>query len=141
MPWLHPIFQTLALLLSVFVLLLGWTRFATVYLGRAGQFQWKRHVTLGTLVLLTWLGGFFAGLGVAWLKWQAVFFTGPHHRLALVMLPLILFGLISGLIMDRNRKKRRWLPLVHGLNNALLVPAGCIQLASGLLVLRDYVLP
>lgn len=141
MLWLHPIFQTLALLLSVFVLLLGWTRFAAVHLGRAGQFQWKRHVTLGALVLFTWLGGFFAGLGVAWLKWQAVFFTGTHHRLALAMLPLILFGLISGLIMNRSRKKRRWLPLVHGLNNALLVPAGCIQLASGLLILLDYVLP
>lgn len=141
MHWLHPIFQTLALPFAICALLLGWARFAAVHLARPGQFQWTRHVTLGSVALSIWLAGFFAGAGIAWLEWRAVFVTGLHARLGLCMVPFLAFGLVSGLAMHRKKKARRWLPLAHGLNNALLIPAAFVQLATGLRILSSAVFP
>ena len=141
MLWIHPILQTLAFALSFFVLYLGWLRFQSSHLGRKVLFPWKRHVQQGTAVMAVWCLGFVIGLGAAWFNWNIVLITGAHHRLALVMVPFLAFGLASGLVMDRRKQKRRWLPLLHGINNTLLIAATVVQLLTGLLVLRDYVLP
>lgn len=141
MLWIHPILQTLAFLLSFSVLYLGWLRFQTSHLGRKVLFPWKRHVQQGIAVMVIWCLGFVIGLGAAWESWNIVLVTGWHHRVVLGMIPFLVFGLASGWIMDQRKQKRRWLPLLHGINNTLLVAATAFQLYTGILVIRDYMLP
>ena len=139
--WIHPVLQTLAACLSFYVLYLGWVRFSFAHLGRKGMvFAWKRHVQLGMAVLCIWALDFVIGLGAAWWGWKSVFITGRHYQVALVMLPLILFGLGSGFVMDRVKAKRRVLPLVHAAVNAFLVFLAVFQFYTGVIILRDMVL-
>lgn len=139
--WIHPILQALAVLLALHVLYLGWTRFSFAHLGKKGVvFAWKRHVQQGSAVLTTWSLAFAIGLGATWLSWKGVFITGRHYQVALVMLPLIVFGLGSGVFMDRIKTKRTALPLAHGCANALLVLLALYQLYTGVIVLRNMVM-
>jgi len=56
------------------------------------------------------------------------------------MMPLILFGLISGHYMNRVKKKRTILPLMHGINNLIVVILAVWQIKSGWWVYTTYVL-
>lgn len=142
MVWIHPALQGLGLVLSWYVLLLGWRRFGVAHLGRQGlTFAWKRHVSLGGLTIGIWLAGICLGLGVSWWTWKVVFITDGHYQVGLAMVPLMAFGLVSGRVMDRHKAKRRLLPLLHGLNNLVLVALALVQLATGLRVIQDMLLP
>ena len=139
--WIHPVLQTLAVLLSLYVLYLGVTRFRFTHLGHKGiLFQWNRHVAQGIAVMVTWLLAFAIGLGAAWKAWSVVGITETHYLVALGMLPLIGFGLGSGFVMDKVKTRRKMLPLVHGIVNTLLVALALWQFATGIIVLRDMVL-
>jgi len=139
--WIHPTLQTLAVCLSLYVLYLGFVRFRFAHLGHKGIiFQWKRHVAQGIAVMTVWALAFVIGLGAAWTNWHVLGITELHYQLGLVMLPMIVFGLASGFIMDRVKAKRRFLPLAHGIVNALLVLMALCQLYTGVIILRDMVL-
>ncbi|MBU1039499.1 MAG: DUF4079 family protein [Proteobacteria bacterium] len=139
--WIHPVLQTLAVLLSLYVLYLGWVRFSFAHLGKKGiVFAWKQHVLLGILVLCTWALDFAIGLGAAWWGWQSVFITGYHYQVGIAMLPIIAFGLGTGFFMDRNKAKRTTLPLAHAAANALLVLLALYQFYTGIIILRDMVM-
>jgi hypothetical protein len=139
--WIHPALQLTALVLGLYALYLGWQRFALAHLGRKVMFPWKRHVALGSTVMALWVAGLLLGLGMAWWAWNMVFITGLHHRTALTMVPLLGFGYFSGLVMHKRKAKRKALPLAHAINNLLLVLLGLSQLATGALIVRDYLLP
>jgi len=135
--WLHPAIQFLAILASLYMLFLGVIRFRIAHLQHKGLvFPWKRHVILGAAVLTTWALGFAFGLGVAWWTWGEAFSTGQHHQTGLLMMPLIAFGLGSGIVMDRTKAKRTALPLAHGIANTLLVLLSLRQLSTGSRLLR-----
>ncbi|HWR03103.1 MAG TPA: DUF4079 domain-containing protein [Humidesulfovibrio sp.] len=139
--WIHPVLQTMAVLLSLYVLYLGFVRFRFAHLGHKGIiFQWKRHVAQGIAVMTVWALAFVIGLGAAWNSWHVLGVTEQHYQLGLAMLPLIIFGLGSGFVMDRVKAKRRLLPLAHGAVNALLVLMALYQLYTGVFILRDMVL-
>jgi hypothetical protein len=139
--WIHPVLQTLALALSLYVLRLGWVRFSSAHLGATDvAFAWKWHVLLGEAALCTFAAEFAVGLGVTWWGWKSVFITGHHYQVGLVMLPLILFGLGSGLVMNRVKAKRMALPLAHGCANATLVLLALYQLYTGVGILQVMVL-
>ncbi|MBI5520846.1 MAG: DUF4079 domain-containing protein [Desulfovibrio sp.] len=141
MMWIHPVLQTLAALLSLYVLYLGWVRFRFAHLGHKGiVFQWKRHVAQGTAVMTVWALAFVIGLGAAWNNWHVIGITELHYQLGLVMLPMIIFGLGTGVVMDRVKAKRRLLPLAHGVVNALLVLMALCQLYTGVIIIRDMLL-
>jgi hypothetical protein len=139
--WIHPILQTLAVLVSLYVLYLGFVRFRFAHLGHKGIiFQWKRHVAQGSAVMTVWALAFVIGLGAAWSNWHVLGITERHYQVGLLMLPLIAFGLGSGLLMDRVKARRAVLPLAHGIANALLVLLALMQLYTGIQVLRDMVM-
>jgi len=139
--WIHPTLQTLAVLTSLYVLYLGFVRFRFAHLGHKGIiFQWKRHVVQGIAVMGIWGGGMGIGLWAAWNNWTVLGVTGMHYFWGLAMLPLIVFGLASGLVMDKVKAKRKALPLAHGAVNALLVLLALWQLCTGIIILRDMVL-
>jgi hypothetical protein len=139
--WIHPVLQTLAVLVSLFVLNRGITRFRFAHLGHRGIiFQWKQHVTQGIAVMVTWTLSFGIGLGMVWKTWNLIGVTERHFNVALIMLPLMAFGLASGFVMDKMKAKRTFLPLAHGAANTLLVALALWQLYTGISILRDMVL-
>lgn len=140
MLWFHPLLQLAAILLSFYVLRLGIARFKTQHLHQRQPFAWKQHVRLGEVVLIVWLLGLIGGFIMVRLTWHAFFITGMHARIAVLMLPLIVVGLVSGIYLDRHKKGRRLLPLVHGVNNLLLVILAVFQIIFGLGIVWIYVL-
>jgi hypothetical protein len=139
MLFLHPVLQLSVNLLAVYVFFIGVQRFRLLHLKQKAKFDWKRHVLLGKIVLLAWPAGMLGGAGMAYITWHGFLITGTHGKVALVMLPLIFFGLFSGLYMNRKKKKRGLLPLVHGVNNMALLALALYQVFSGWWVLKAYV--
>ena len=139
MLWFHPIFQVLTTLMALYVAYLGVERFVAQHLRIRRLFRWKRHVQLGKIVILFWFSGLVGGLVIARLTWSVNFVTGAHYKVALAMLPLMIFGYISGSIMDTKKKPRQVLPLLHGINNMVLLALAVSQLLTGWGVLQDFV--
>lgn len=52
----------------------------------------------------------------------------------------MLFGLASGLVLDRRKARRTVLPLVHGLANLVLLILALVQVWTGFHVLKVFVL-
>jgi len=57
-----------------------------------------------------------------------------------VMLPLILFGLFSGLYLNYKKGKRMLLPILHGINNLVVLILSLYQVSSGWWVYNAYIL-
>lgn len=136
----HPIVQCLAVLLASYVMFLGVQRFRLLHLDQGVAFKWKRHVLLGKIALGVWLVGMVGGMTIVYFYWYGFFMTGTHGKVALVMVPLIIFGLASGQYMNHNKKKRKALPLIHGLSNLVLLILALTQVVSGWWVYRVFVL-
>lgn len=140
MLWFHPILQCLATLIAVYAAWLGLQRLLARHFGMNLKFLWKRHVSMGAAALTLWLLGLFGGIAVARITWEANFITGAHYQIALIMLPLLLFGLGSGLYMDRFKGQRTLLPLLHGVGNLLLLALAFYQIRTGWQVIQDFIL-
>jgi len=138
MLWFHPVLQLAATLLGFYVLWLGLARFSAVHLGRKRPFPWKRHVRLGTAAVALWSLGLVGGLATTRLHWGEVGDTGAHYRAAMLLLPLLAFSLASGLVMDKRKKTRAVLPLLHAANNLLLLALAVYQAITGWGVIREY---
>lgn len=138
MLWFHPLLQLLVTGLSLYVLYTGLQRFAQVHLRKRVVFPWRRHVLLGLVTLLSWGAGLTGGLYTTSHYWRAAGTTGPHFVLALCLLPLLVLGLTTGLVLDQRRKKRRVLPLVHAVGNTLLVLLALVQAGLGIRVIFRF---
>ncbi|WP_147819585.1 DUF4079 family protein [Salidesulfovibrio onnuriiensis] len=140
MLWFHPVLQALTTLLALYVAFTGLNRFLTQHLQISRPFQWRIHVQLGKLAILLWFAGFVGGLMVARMTWSVNFITGRHYQTALIMLPLLIFGYLSGIIMDAHKKPRGLLSLLHAANNITLLGLALYQFWTGWAVLREYLL-
>ena len=138
--FIHPVVQTVAILLSLYVFSLGFQRFRSVHLKQQATFNWKRHVRLGITTMTDLIIGLAVALTLVRLHWPGFLITGAHGKVGLVLIPLILFGLISGLYMNKVKKKRTVLPLLHGINNTILILLALSQIATGWEVLNQFVL-
>ncbi len=137
---IHPIIQLCATLLACYVLFLGVQRFRMLHIKQKARFNWKRHVLLGIITMVTFLAGMIGGVSVAYLNWHGLLITGIHGKTALIIPPLLLFGLFSGLYMNRVKKKRKALPLIHGVVNLMLLLLALFQVYSGWWVYNTFVL-
>jgi hypothetical protein len=137
---LHPIIQLSAIVLSCYVFYLGCQRFRILYLKQQAHFQWKRHVNLGTLAFCILLIGMAGGVTMVRIYWHRFFMTGIHGKVALVMIPFILFGFFSGFYMNTVKKKRTILPIIHGINNFCTLMLALSQIITGLMVYYNFVL-
>jgi nitric oxide reductase large subunit len=137
---IHPIVQCSAIVLALYAFSLGVQRFRSLHLKQKTVFRWKRHVVLGQIALGVWLAGMLGGMTSVYLYWHGFLITGTHAKVALFMVPLIIFGLSSGLYMDRNKKKRKVLPMLHGLNNLILLMLALTQIVTGWGVYHTFVL-
>ena len=140
MLYLHPTVQFIATVLALYVIYTGMQRFRLRHLHMRATFHWKRHVLLGTMVLLLCDIGLVGGLVVTRNVWYTNFIMGLHARVAVMMCPLIVIGFATGFYMNRARKKRLLLPLIHGVNNTLLFLLAIYQLFSGWYVMQKFVI-
>ncbi|MEA1900032.1 MAG: DUF4079 family protein [Thermodesulfobacteriota bacterium] len=128
---IHPIIQFSAVMLTLYVFYLGVQRFRSLHLHQKTLFKWKRHVLLGKIAMLALLGGMMGGMTMVYFYWNGFLITGFHGRVALVMTPFIIFSAASGLYMNRNKKKRTALPMIHGLSNLVLLFLALTQAVTG----------
>jgi len=136
----HPMVQFSAICLACYVLYLGYGRLLSLHLRQTVPFLWKRHVTLGLVALLTLFAGMAGGIAMVYTFWRSYFITGLHAKIGLVLVPLILFGIGSGLYMNAKKRKRKWLPLLHMANNLALLVLCVAQIITGWNILTKYVL-
>jgi len=137
---LHPLVQITATLPALYVLWLGLGRFRQRHLQHKVAFKWQFHVKWGFVALSLWLLGTLIGLAMTKVYWHGTFMTGSHGNRVFVIVPLLLFGLFSGWYMNRQKKQRIVLPLVHAVANIVLILFVLLQALSGWDVYREFVL-
>ncbi|MFH1033488.1 MAG: DUF4079 domain-containing protein [Pseudomonadota bacterium] len=131
MAYLHPLMQVAAWLLGLYALILAWPRLASLHLGLTRRFNRRRHALLGGASLALLLSGTAGGVFMGRVYLHAWLGSGAHARGALIMLPLALWGLGSGLWLHMRPRPRRLLPLLHGLANLLVLGLALLQARSG----------
>lgn len=138
--WMHPIFQSLVAGLAVYVLWLGLARAASRHFGRKTVFKWQRHVLLGKVVVVAWGLGALGGVAMTYLHFGKIYPESLHFRIGLVMLVLLVVAWLTGTRMDRERNQSDMLPLVHLVNNVLLMILAVVQLVTGVGIVRGVLL-
>ena len=58
----------------------------------------------------------------------------------MILLPLGLFGIFSGLLLYVNPKQRKFLPAIHGINNLVVLFLALAQIITGIMAYLRYVL-
>jgi hypothetical protein len=139
MLFIHPIVQACLALLALYNLYLGIARFRFNHLGAKTVFRWKRHVTTGLIVAIGWPVGGLIGLLMTWSKWSSPTGTGWHFTNAVILVCFLLFQLITGLYMDRNKAKRRVLPLAHGTSGVIIILLALCQASTGWNIIRSFI--
>nr|WP_321257347.1 hypothetical protein [uncultured Pseudodesulfovibrio sp.] len=132
----HPVFMTLAFVLSLWVAWQGINRIRISLFKHKVRFNWKGHVRYGIVVMSTWFFGMIAGGIMAKLIYGEAGMTGDHRTIAMIMLPMIVFGEGSGLYMKFKKASRKILPIFHGVNNLILVLLAFMQLFTGFYLVR-----
>ena len=72
------------------------------------------------------------------LHWGNNLMTLGHGKMALVMVPFMLFGFVSGQILTRKGPHQAIWRIIHGLNNTLLMLLAINQARLGLKVYRLF---
>lgn len=139
MIFIHPIVQALIALLAVYNLYLGIARFRFNHMGAKTAFQWKRHVKIGLIVTIGWTIGGLGGLFVTWYKWSSPTGTGWHFTNAIILICFLMFQLVVGLYMDRNKAKRTALPLVHGISGVIIILLALCQASTGWNIISNFI--
>ena len=65
---------------------------------------------------------------------------GLHEIIAKTLLPFLLFGLCSGFYLYLKPEKRKIIPVIHALNNLLILLLVLVQIFTGWQVYQRYVL-
>jgi hypothetical protein len=135
----HPVAQFGAILLAFYAAYLGFQRTKSLHYNKTTQFLRKRHAIVGSLGLISMLGGIAAGLFMV-NRYLLSPDMGLHVAVAIILLPLGLFGIFSGLFLYLNPKQRRFLPAIHGINNLVILFLALAQIITGIMAYLRYVL-
>lgn len=140
MLWIHPVIQTVSLLLATYVLYMGAMRFKFQHLGQKAFFNWKLHVKFGKIVHALWLLGLAFGLFMTLEYWGSTNFTGGHYYVGVAMGPMIFISLFTGLILQKPKGKRAGLALFHGVTNVVLYLMAVYQAWTAIEVIELFLL-
>ncbi len=136
---IHPVAQFGAILLAFYAAYLGFQRTKSLHYNKTTQFLRKRHAIVGFIGLISMLGGIAAGLFMV-NRYLLSPDMGLHVAVAMILLPLGLFGIFSGLLLYLNPKQRRFLPAIHGINNLVVLFLALAQIITGIMAYLRYVL-
>ncbi len=137
---IHPVLQLTAVIFMLYAWYTGLQRFRMKHLKQKVKFNWKGHVRYGLAGSIVMLAGAGIGLYMVQVRWYMLFVTGIHGIIGVLMIPLPVFALVSGLCMDRKKKNRKVLPLVHAAANTLMIILALIQVYTGIRLYIDHVL-
>lgn len=132
--------MSLSILIIFYALITGAKRFGKNHLNQQWIFNWKKHVLLGKISIISLIIGALIGIIVVRINWKTSFITGIHAYIPVIIFLFILFGFIAGLYMDRNKKKRNVLPILHGIGNAIVFILAIFQIITGIKVFTTFVL-
>lgn len=138
--WFHPALQMFATVAGLIVMYWGCKRFMMAHMKKKAMFPWKKHVRWGTVVLLIWVVGLGLGLLFADMGWGAILVTEIHYLVAFAIAPLCVTAYVTGYILDKYKKKRTVLPLVHGVNNLILCLLVVVQVVTGVWVIKVFMM-
>jgi len=136
---IHPVAQFGAILLAFYAAYLGFQRTKSMHYNKTTQFLKKRHAIVGFIGLISMLGGIAAGLFMV-NRYLLSPDMGLHVAVAMILLPLGLFGIFSGLLLYVNPKQRKFLPAIHGINNLVVLFLALAQIITGIMAYLRYVL-
>jgi len=136
---IHPIAQFAAILLAFYAAYLGLQRARSLHFGKSVRFLRERHVITGGIGLISMLGGIAAG-SIMVNRYLLSPDLGLHEPVAMIILPLGLFGLFSGFFLYLNPRQRRILPAIHAINNLVILALAVLQIVTGIAVYLRYVL-
>lgn len=107
-------------------------------LGKKTLFPWKQHGKardVGPRFMDSWGARFLCDAGFVR---QHPHYRDWHAELAWPIIGLAILGLITGYIMNRYKKKRKILPLIHGTINVLLIILVAVECYTGVQVWKDF---
>jgi uncharacterized membrane protein YfcA len=136
---IHPIAQLCAILLGFYAAYLGYQRTRSLHFSKSVTFLRKRHAIIGSIGLISMLGGIGAG-SIMVNRYLLNPDMGLHNAVAIILLPLGLFGIFSGFFLYLNPKPRRILPAIHGINNLVVLTLALAQIVTGMMAYLRYVL-
>jgi uncharacterized membrane protein YfcA len=136
---IHPIAQLGAILLGFYAAYLGLQRTRSLHFGQSEKFLRQRHGIIGSIGLLSMLGGIGAG-SIMVNRYLLNPDMGLHVAIAMIILPLGLFGLFSGLYLYLTPKPRKILPALHGINNLVVLILALGQIVTGMMAYLRHVL-
>jgi len=136
---IHPAAQLVAILIGFYAAYLGFRRVQSLHFNKSVGFLRDRHIIAGSIALISMLGGIAAGFIMVnrYLLSPAM---GLHVAIAMLILPLGVFGIFSGFLLYLNPGKRRVLPAVHGINNLVILILALAQIVTGIMAYLRYVL-
>jgi hypothetical protein len=136
---IHPVAQLGAILLGFYAAYLGFQRTRSLHFGQSEKFLRQRHGIIGSIGLISMLGGIGAGYIMVnrYLLNPDMFL---HEAVAMIMLPLGLFVIVSGFFLYLKPKPRRILPALHGINNLVVLILALGQIVTGMMAYLRYVL-
>lgn len=142
MLWIHPLFQFMTAILSLYVLSLGFIRFKANHFSFKSNtaFPWQEHVKYGKFVHIFWMSGLVLGLYVVGSTWGQNGITATHYWVGQSMMLCIGGGYATGWFMDNNKQERRYLPIAHAIFNTMAVLLALIQMGTGFMVIREFLL-
>jgi uncharacterized membrane protein YfcA len=136
---IHPIAQFVSILFVLYAAHLGLQRARSLHFGKTVKFLRHRHVITGSIGLIAMLGGIAGGYIMV-----SRYLLSPdlklHETVALIILVLALFGIFSGFFLYLNPKKRLLLPVVHGINNLVILALALVQVVTGISAYLRFVL-
>jgi hypothetical protein len=136
---IHPIGQLFAILVAIYAFYLGYQRTKSLHYNKPASFKREHHVVAGTFALISMLGGIAAGFIMVSRHLDNPE-MGLHVAVAMVLLPLSIFGIFSGFFLYINPRKRKILPAFHGINNFLIIILALLQVFTGTAAYLRYVL-
>ena len=136
---IHPAAQLAAILLAFYAAYLGFQRTRSLHYNKQTKFLRRRHAVTGFIGLSSMVGGIAAGVFMV-----DRYLLNPdmalHKAAAMLLLPLGLFGIISGLFLYFKPGPRKYLPAIHGINNGIVLCLAVAQIITGIMAYLRYVL-
>jgi hypothetical protein len=136
---IHPVAQLVAILIGFYAAYLGYRRMQSLHFNKSVRFFRERHVIAGAIALFSMMGGIAAGV-IMVNRYLLSPDMGMHVVIAMLVLPLGVFGIFSGFFLYLNPGKRRILPAIHGINNLVILILALVQVVTGIMAYLRYVL-
>ena len=136
---IHPLAQLAAILTGFYAAYLGFQRIQSLHYNKSVRFLRERHVIAGAIALISMLGGIAAGF-IMVNRYLLSPDMGLHVAIAMLILPLGVFGIFSGFFLYLNPGKRKILSAVHGINNLIILSLALAQIVTGIMAYLRYVL-